>query len=107
MGLDRYAFVVEYNDTQAALVRQYQLLIYLTDKTIEMPRLQEPACVPEAVQLPGHRAAPPLHRRQSPLRELRSLFIQNWAERYGASGWKNAMKTSTMNRESRRLRSAP
>jgi nucleoside-diphosphate kinase len=36
MGLDRYAFIVEYNDTQAALVRQYQLLIYLTDKTIEM-----------------------------------------------------------------------
>lgn len=36
MGQDRYAFLVEYNDTQAALVRQYQLLVYLTDKTIEM-----------------------------------------------------------------------
>jgi hypothetical protein len=36
MGQDRYSFLVEYNDTQAALVRQYQLLCYLTDNTIEM-----------------------------------------------------------------------
>jgi hypothetical protein len=38
--LNRYSFLVEYNDTQAALVRQYQLLCYLADNTIEMHDLK-------------------------------------------------------------------
>lgn len=36
MAEDRYVFVVEWFDSAASLVRQYQLTYYIKDSTIDM-----------------------------------------------------------------------
>ena len=71
---ERWAFVVEWFDSSADLVRQYQLLYYLMDSTLEMVSL-----------LPGTALSSPLSNSQRarapPLRPRACLGVRAWAAR--------------------------
>lgn len=70
---ERYVFIVEWFDTSASLIRNYNLTFFMADKTIEMVRSfpipqvrpQEQAHLPQTLRVPCCVAQRPLHRLRS------------------------------------------
>ena len=54
---ERWAFMVEWFDSSADLVRQYQLLYYLMDSTLEMSVPAFPFALAAALRAPRPRSA--------------------------------------------------
>jgi len=79
---ERWAFMVEWFDSSADLVRQYQLLYYLMDSTLEM---SVPACsvlLAAALRAPRTRSAVVRHQNDSKEHKPRFIADPSTRSRY-------------------------
>jgi len=90
-GDARYSFIVEWYDTAASLTRQYQLIFYTSDGTLEMYDLKNRRSFLKRCDYPGVREAD-LFKGSIITVYSRQLTVKDYADAFTASAFESSSK---------------